>query len=557
MKKTNKDGDGDNGLSKTCPIAAASTAGTGETGDDTEDYNKNGDEIDDNGDCTGEEDLIYYYSDDDDDEETTEVDGAEPIERADERYIVLSQDAIRGRQEADIAKVTDVLSVPPGIAAILLRHYKWRVMRLQEEWFSDDRRIRDAVGLPADGGVLVPTALISRRRVAVDCAICFGSFPAGRTRSAACSTHLYCVECWRGYVRAAVEDGPRCLSLRCPDTSCSAAVARELVDEVADAKDRARYARFALWSFVDESGGRVKWCPGRGCSRAVEFVGCAGDATEVFCECTHGFCWSCGEEAHRPVSCETVRAWLAKNVSDSETANWVLTNTKLCPKCRRPIEKNQGCNNMTCSAPCYCRFCWICLQPLGRRHIGCHGYRAQPGKVNAGGKDEQRREQAKASLDRYLYHYERWAANDTSLQKVFKDMADLEGNKGLEKMAKKVRVPASDLRFLTRAYEQVADGRRVLRWAHAYGYFLDPKRDAIKRNLFDQLQKDANSSLERLHGCAEGERMELCAGDAADVGERYKSYKEKLQSLTQVTRHYFENLVKAFETNLAEVETTE
>jgi len=51
--------------------------------------------------------------------------------------------------------------------------------------------------------------------------------------------------------------------------------------------------------------------------------------------------------------------------------------------------------------------------------------------------------------------------------------------------------------------------------------------------------------------------MELCAGDAADVAERYKSYKKKLESLTKVTRHYFENLVKAFETNLAEVETAE
>ncbi|CAD6255360.1 unnamed protein product [Miscanthus lutarioriparius] len=260
------------------------------------------------------------------------------------------------------------------------------------------------------------------------------------------------------------------------------------------------------------------WCPGPGCSRAVEFVGCTGDATDVFCECAHGFCWSCGEEAHRPLSCVTVRAWLAKNVSYSETANWVLTHTKHCPKYRRPIEKNQGCNNMTCRPPCNHRFCWICLQSYGRSHIVCDGNRARPDKVNAGGgKDERRREQAKASLDRYLYHYERWAANHTSLQKVFKDMADLE---------------RSGLRsgFLNKAYEQVADCRRVLRWAHAYGYFLDPKRDAIKRNLFDQLQKDANMSLERLHGCAEVERMELCAGDAADVAERYKSYKKSFRA---------------------------
>jgi len=164
------------------------------------------------------------------------------------------------------------------------------------------------------------------------CAICFDTFPAGRTRSAACSSHFYCDECWRGYVRAAVEDGPRCLSLRCPDPGCSAPVVRDLVDAVAGG-DGERYARFALRSYVEESGGRIKWCPGPGCAHAVEFLGCAGDdddaaATDVLCRCRHGFCWRCGEEAHQPVSCATVRAWLAKNKSDSETAHWVLANTK-------------------------------------------------------------------------------------------------------------------------------------------------------------------------------------------------------------------------------------
>ena len=124
-------------------------------------------------------------------------------------------------------------------------------------------------------------------------------------------------------------------------------------------------------------------------------------------------------------------------------------------------------------------------------------------------------------------------------------------------MAAALEVLAADLGFLTRAYELVADGRRVMRWVYAYGYFLDPERDAAKRGLFDHLQGDANRSLERLHGCAEGERKELCAtamgASPAEIARRYRSYKKKLENLTEVTRRYFENLVKAFETDLAEV----
>jgi hypothetical protein len=49
------------------------------------------------------------------------------------------------------------------------------------------------------------------------------------------------------------------------------------------------------------------------------------------------------------VSCATVRKWLTKNSAESENLNWILANTKPCPKCHRPIEKNQGCMHMTCS----------------------------------------------------------------------------------------------------------------------------------------------------------------------------------------------------------------
>ena len=59
------------------------------------------------------------------------------------------------------------------------------------------------------------------------------------------------------------------------------------------------------------------------------------------------------------VDCETVSRWIVKNSAESENLNWILANTKQCPKCKRPIEKNQGCMHMTCSQ-CRFEFCWLC-----------------------------------------------------------------------------------------------------------------------------------------------------------------------------------------------------
>ncbi|CAN6373458.1 unnamed protein product [Urochloa humidicola] len=489
-------------------------------------------------DGAGEDDMYLYDDDEDERDEEAKEDDDAACDKEEPRYVVLTEDYVRARQEADTARVAEVLSIPEGFAAVLLRHFKWRVGRLQEEWFSDGREaLRDAVGLrlPADGGT---------PRSHYVCAICFDEHPAGRTRSAGCSHH-YCDGCWRGYIHAAVGDGPRCLSLRCPDPACSVAVVQDLVDAVAHAEDKDRYARFALRSY---SGGGIKWCPAPGCTRAVELLGDA-HATDVFCDCNNGFCWSCGEEAHRPVSCDTVRAWLALNISEAETAKWILTNTKSCPSCGRPIEKNQGCNHMTCSDPCRHQFCWLCLDPWND-HKSCS---SRYGHRRLQLQETRRRRQAKASVGRYLYHYERWAANGNSLHKALVDMDQLKSSE-LESMARAVDLPATELGFVTEAYHQIAHGRRVMRWAHAYGYFLDPEYDAAKQGLFDDLQSQANRWLECLHGCAELDRKRLFFGaDKGESAQTFRAYREKVANLTGVTRKFMGNLVKAFETDLPEV----
>lgn len=71
----------------------------------------------------------------------------------------------------------------------------------------------------------------------------------------------------------------------------------------------------------------------------------------------------CLGEAHSPSGCEQWVEWQSKvaevkpeelRISSGETEDaanflWLVTNSKPCPNCKSPIQKNEGCNHMKCS----------------------------------------------------------------------------------------------------------------------------------------------------------------------------------------------------------------
>ncbi|KAG0544836.1 hypothetical protein BDA96_02G310800 [Sorghum bicolor] len=532
--------------------------------DDSENYSSSveDDAMDEDESCQSDGDDVGgdVVSDNDDDM-------PQAAERNDKGYIFETEADVRKRQDEVTASVSELLSVPWGLAAVFLRHCRWDAERLENEWFADERRVREAVGLTAEQG----DAATSVNDRPLTCAICFDVHSAGEMISAGCA-HYYCRECWGGYIHAAVGDGARCLVLRCPDPSCGAPVTRELVREVFaagedDDDDRARYEAFVVRSYVEEGTSKyVRWCPGPGCTLAVRAEPGSAPYEVACCKCRHVFCFRCGEEAHRPASCGTAREWVTKNSSDGENDNWVVANTKHCPSCRVAIEKNQGCNHMTCAAPCLHQFCWICLgawSEHGGNYYHCNRYVAHAPE-NA--REEERREHAKASLERYIHFYERWAAHGSSMKKAREDLERLEGG-ALAGFAEANGVSQAELGCLEEALALIMESRRVLRWTYPFVYYMDPVRDGKKIELCEHIQGEAEDSLEKLHKCVESEWDELKvtaaapgaefdAATAAVFAAAFKEYMLKLFVLNTATRNHLKMLVEGFESGLPEFEGT-
>ncbi|KAL8204663.1 hypothetical protein R6Q57_010286 [Mikania cordata] len=468
------------------------------------------------------------------------------VSRQQRNYTILKDDDIRQRQEDDITTICSVLSISRDSACMLLRRYNWNVNNVHEAWFTNEDKVRKAVGL-LDKIVTKPPKVGE-----LPCGICFESYLFDKISSAACG-HPFCNSCWTAYISTSISDGPGCLTLRCPIPSCGAAVGVEMVNMLTSDEDKKKFQRYLLRSYIEDNR-KTKWCPAPGCDCAIEFDLGSG-SFDVTCHCSYSFCWNCTEEAHRPVDCETVSKWIMKNSAESENMNWILANSKPCPKCKRPIEKNQGCMHMTCNPPCKYEFCWLCLgqwSDHGERTGGfyaCNRYESAK-QEGAYDESERRREMAKNSLERYTHYYERWATNQSSRQKALADL-HLMQTVHLAKLSEKQCQPETQLKFIIEAWLQIVECRRVLKWTYAYGFYL-PEHEHAKRQFFEYLQGEAEAGLERLHQCAEKELHTYLNDDGSQ--DAFNNFRTKLAGLTSVTRNYFENLVRALENGLSDVD---
>ncbi|MBA0585139.1 hypothetical protein Gorai_015927, partial [Gossypium raimondii] len=275
-------------------------------------------------------DNDYYFDDDNDygllEDDDDDDQDAIVSRRPQLSYTVLKEADIKQQQEDDISKFSETCFPEHG-------WHSRSVSKVHDEWFADEGGVRQSVGL-----LERPAVQVSNARE-LTCGICFESFLRDNITSVACG-HPFCLSCWRGYISTTIYDGPGCLSLRCPDPSCNAAVGKDMIDKLATSEEKEKYSRYLLRSYVEDNR-KTKWCPAPGCEYAVDFTVGSGNF-DVSCNCSYSFCWNCTEEAHRPVDCETVAKWILKNSAESENMNWILANSKPCPKCKRPIEKNQG-----------------------------------------------------------------------------------------------------------------------------------------------------------------------------------------------------------------------
>ncbi|VDC00836.1 unnamed protein product [Peniophora sp. CBMAI 1063] len=140
--------------------------------------------------------------------------------------------------------------------------------------------------------------------------------------------------------------------------TCATAISFAQIRELLGPEDESRLLEASARAHISSHPDEFHYCPTPDCeviyrpARAGTFIRCTSCLVLV---CAH-----CHVEEHAGLSCAEHKDSLRPHAE--LFARWKLENgVKSCPRCSADIQKNGGCNHITC-ASCKIHICWVCMK---------------------------------------------------------------------------------------------------------------------------------------------------------------------------------------------------
>ncbi|XP_046859587.1 ankyrin repeat and IBR domain-containing protein 1-like [Xenia sp. Carnegie-2017] len=478
--------------------------------------------------------------------ESTGLEDEEIIVVEDKFQSGLGEKELQETKDNLLVQTADMLQVSLFMAEGLLRYFDWSREALLQAWIDDPISACEAAGVTSSSQSETQTVHYEEEEnvnTKLECSICCDSYNVDMFSVSLSCAHRFCINCWKSYLGQKITDGD-ISNIKCPATDCVCLVPVEVIESVVPKDVANKFGRFNIKAFVD-SNPYLKWCPFPECGKAVQLPenqmsayrmgGGASAETEsltVNCGDEHYFCWHCMEESHEPATCEGWKRWLCvikdilptlpkedlKECPETErVANslWLITNSKPCPKCASPIQKNEGCNHIKCTK-CKHEFCWVCLESWKKHNSSTGGYfrcnryevvKAIKERVLEKAQSINDEHKKVEKLNHFLHYYSRFKNHENSykleepLLKSAKDkmvalVVAAESVSGQSSLSSSLSTSQVDTSFVEDAIRKLLKARRVLRASYGYGFFLGANQQ--KKIIFELMQTELEEATENL-----------------------------------------------------------
>jgi hypothetical protein len=196
--------------------------------------------------------------------------------------------------------------------------------------------------------------------------------PRVEARSLLGCGHQYCAACFTGYFDNKIKEAA-VSELKCPNPTCAVIASTFELEAILSDASYDKYLHFLALAGL-KSDQTTCWCPNAQCREPV-LADPQRDRVECPA-CSTTFCKSCQVTPWH--ASETCRQARARQAVDDSLFVWMGekgARVKPCPGCHEGIEKNEGCNHITC-AGCKHQWCWLCSATYTASHFssgGCSG----------------------------------------------------------------------------------------------------------------------------------------------------------------------------------------
>ena len=219
-----------------------------------------------------------------------------------------------------------------------------------------------------------------------DCEICFSTKTGLECIQLTPCRHVYCLACIRKHIEVAINDGS-VIDLKCPNFHCKESIQPHQVKDAVSSELFTKYDELLLKHSLNEMSD-IFYCPRPSCGSPSSKD---SETNMALCtRCRFAFCVMCLRSWHGPSPCLIIpsnvaelkekylaataeekrqleirygKTTLRRALEEHDSAEYLASNSKMCPSCGARIEKTTGCNKMTCQH-CGDHFCWLCGKTL-------------------------------------------------------------------------------------------------------------------------------------------------------------------------------------------------
>jgi hypothetical protein len=233
----------------------------------------------------------------------------------------------------------------------------------------------------------------------VTCEICYDDleWPCDFVRLEECG-HNACIKCWQEYIKTKISNMKVTTSfnknetndsdvktLTCLNDKCSVNLSSSFLNAIISSKLVKKYIEFYTDLTVIRNRTKYVYCKNSLCKKILVINENRLNLVTI-CECGYMLCNFCLMDMHFPALCNQANEYFKfiqelKEIHATDETELYTSEGKNCPNCGNYMEKNMGCNHMSCV--CGFQFCWLCLQDFYANHNSSTGYacRLKPVKM--------------------------------------------------------------------------------------------------------------------------------------------------------------------------------